>query len=168
MSGNREHGKSAQADDQNPDVALAGSTGDDGVHRLTARIYFADTDFSGAVYHGRYLEFLERGRSDFLRSAGVYHTDLRAGSEGEPLFWVVRRMELDFRAPASIDDVITVETAIVELGGARIRMAQQIKRQDIVLIDAVVTAALINGDGRPRRFPKHWISQFGSIGEHQS
>ena len=49
-------------------------------HRLMARVYYADTDFSGVVYHARYLEFFERGRSDFLRLAGVHHTELADGS----------------------------------------------------------------------------------------
>ncbi|MCB1492092.1 MAG: 4-hydroxybenzoyl-CoA thioesterase, partial [Rhodobiaceae bacterium] len=43
------------------------------------RVYYEDTDFSGVVYHARYLEFLERGRSDFLRLSGVHHTDLAEG-----------------------------------------------------------------------------------------
>ena len=50
-------------------------------HRIMARVYFADTDFSGVVYHARYLEFFERGRSDFLRLAGVHHTE---GHKGAP------------------------------------------------------------------------------------
>ena len=64
-------------------------------HRLMARVYYADTDFSGVVYHARYLEFFERGRSDFLRLAGVHHTELADGKHGERIVWVVRRMEID-------------------------------------------------------------------------
>ena len=52
-------------------------------HRIMARVYYADTDFSGVVYHARYLEFFERGRSDFLRLAGVHHTELAEGKHGE-------------------------------------------------------------------------------------
>ncbi|MCC2689929.1 MAG: tol-pal system-associated acyl-CoA thioesterase, partial [Rhizobiaceae bacterium] len=78
-----------------------------GGHRLMARVYYADTDFSGLVYHARYLEFLERGRSDFLRLAGVHHSELHDGRHGERIVWVVRRMEIDFRSPARIDDIIT-------------------------------------------------------------
>ena len=92
---------------------LSGRMTDAG-HELLARVYYADTDFSGAVYHGRYLEFLERGRSDFLRVLGVHHTDLQAGQTGEPLFWVVKRMEIDFVAPARIDDVLTISTRVAE------------------------------------------------------
>ena len=99
-------------------------------HRLMARVYYADTDFSGVVYHARYLEFLERGRSDFLRLAGVHHTELADGKHGEKIVWVVRRMEIDFRAPARIDDILTIDTRTEDISGARIFMAQQLKRGD--------------------------------------
>ena len=129
-------------------------------HRIMARVYFADTDFSGVVYHARYLEFLERGRSDFLRLAGIHHTELADGKHGEKIVWVVRRMEIDFRAPARIDDIVTIDTRTDSISGARIFMAQQIKRGEDVLIDAKVEAAIIGEIGRPKRFPKEWIERF--------
>ena len=140
-------------------AGLSGELTDFG-HRLVARVYFADTDFTGVVYHARYLEFLERGRSDFLRLAGVHHTELAQGLHGEKLAWVVRRMEIDFRAPARIDDVLTIETRTSEISGARIFMAQQIRRGDDLLIAAKVEAAIIAENGRPRRFPKEWAEAF--------
>lgn len=127
-------------------------------HRLSARIYFADTDFTGVVYHARYLEFFERGRSDFLRLAGVHHNELADGIHGETLAWVVKRMEIDFRSPARIDDIITVHTRTEKLSGARIHMVQEILRGDTVLVTARVEAAVINEEGKPRRFPKEWAS----------
>lgn len=147
--------------EQGASVALAGMI-EDKIHHLTARVYFADTDFSGAVYHGRYLEFLERGRSDFLRCIGVHHTDLLKNEDG-PLFWVVRRMELDFQASATIDDVLQIETQLTFVGGARCMMAQRILRDGETLIEAEVTAALINKDSKPRRFPQDWKDAFGAL-----
>ena len=129
-------------------------------HRLMARVYYADTDFSGVVYHARYLEFFERGRSDYLRLAGVHHTELHEGKHGERIVWVVRRMEIDFKSAARIDDILTVETRTAEISGARVKMAQAIKRDDDLLISAVVEAAMINSAGRPRRFPAEWIKLF--------
>ncbi|MBA8900191.1 tol-pal system-associated acyl-CoA thioesterase [Phyllobacterium sp. P30BS-XVII] len=129
-------------------------------HRLLARVYYADTDFSGIVYHGRYLEFLERGRTDYLRLLGVHHSELADGKHGESIVWVVRRMEIDFKGAARIDDVLTVETRTAEISGARVKMAQAIKRGDDLLISATVEAALINNAGRPRRFPAEWIKLF--------
>jgi acyl-CoA thioester hydrolase len=130
------------------EAALSGELTEFG-HRLLARVYYADTDFSGVVYHARYLEFFERGRSDFLRLVG-----------GEKIVWIVRRMEIDFRAPARIDDMLTVETRTVDVSGARITMAQQLRRGEELLVEARVEAAIIGENGRPRRFPKDWIAAF--------
>lgn len=129
-------------------------------HRLRARVYYADTDFSGVVYHARYLEFFERGRSDFLRLCGVHHTELAEGQHGEKLVWIVRRMEIDFRAPARIDDILTVETTTEKVSGARIFMRQEIRRDSDTLVEARVEAAIISSEGRPRRFPKEWVAAF--------
>ena len=129
-------------------------------HRLAARVYFADTDFSGVVYHARYLEFFERGRSDYLRLAGIHHNELIDGKHGEEIVWVVKRMEIDFRAAAKIDDILTIDTTTQDISGARIVMAQQIKRDDRILVEAVVQAAIVGAGGKPRRFPKEWIGVF--------
>ena len=129
-------------------------------HRLMARVYYADTDFSGVVYHARYLEFFERGRSDFLRLAGVHHTELANGKHGEKIVWIVRRMEIDFRGAARIDDILTVDTWTEAISGARIFMVQQLKRGEEILVEAKVEAAIIGENGRPRRFPKEWIAAF--------
>jgi acyl-CoA thioester hydrolase len=130
-------------------------------HAYRARIYYADTDFSGFVYHARYLEFLERGRSDYLRLAGIHHTELAKGEQ--PLVWVVRKMQIDFMAPARMDDIVTVETVTEEISGARIIMAQTMLRGDTRLISAKVEAAIVTPEGRPRRFPKHWAIQLKPV-----
>ncbi len=129
-------------------------------HRQTARVYYADTDFSGVVYHARYLEFFERGRSDFLRLAGVHHTELADGKHGEKLVWVVRRMEIDFKGSAKIDDILTIDTVTENVSGARIFMAQKISRGEQVLVEAKIEAAIVSESGRLRRFPKEWVEAF--------
>ena len=140
-------------------TALSGELTDFG-HRLNARVYFADTDFSGVVYHARYLEFFERGRSDYLRLAGVHHNELMNGKHGEKLVWVVRRMEIDFRAAAKIDDILTIDTRTADISGARIVMEQQISCNDALLVEARVQAAIIGESGKPKRFPREWIGAF--------
>jgi acyl-CoA thioester hydrolase len=140
-------------------AALAGALTPFG-HRIMARVYYADTDFSGVVYHARYLEFFERGRSDFLRLAGVHHNELAGGKHGEKIVWVVRRMELDFLGSARIDDVLTIDTRTKDISGARIVMGQELKRGDTLLVKAHVEAAIVGENGRPRRFPKEWIDIF--------
>ena len=130
-------------------------------HAYRARIYYADTDFSGFVYHARYLEFLERGRSDYLRLAGIHHTALAAGDQ--PLVWVVRKMEIEFMSPARMDDIVTVETVTEHISGARIIMAQTMLRGDVCLISAKVEAAIVTPDGKPRRFPKDWSTRLKPV-----
>ncbi|WAP67328.1 tol-pal system-associated acyl-CoA thioesterase [Jiella pelagia] len=134
----------------NPEIA--GRLTEDG-HRLDVRVYFEDTDFSGVVYHARYLHFLERGRSDFLRLKGIGHRELMSGDFGAPMAFAVRRMEIEFLRPARIDDVLTVMTRTRQLGGARILLDQQILRGEDLLIEANVKVAVISPEGKPMRMP---------------
>jgi acyl-CoA thioester hydrolase len=154
--------ESPMADHGESDLLMAGLAGalTPFGHRIMARVYFADTDFSGVVYHARYLEFFERGRSDFLRLAGIHHTELAHGKHGEKIVWVVKRMEIDFRGSARIDDILTIDTRTEAISGARIFMAQQLKRGDEILVEAKVEAAIVGENGRPRRFPKEWVAAF--------
>lgn len=115
------------------------------------RVYYEDTDFSGVVYHASYLRFMERGRSEFLRSSGVRHRGLLAAEE--PLVWAVRRIAIDYRKPARVDDALLVRTSVEELGGARMRLAQSVARDDVALVSADVDVCVITLDGRPRRMP---------------
>jgi acyl-CoA thioester hydrolase len=131
----------------------------DGIrHVLPVRVYFEDTDFSGVVYHGSYVRFMERGRTEFLRLAGVGHDALDKGEHGgevaERLAFTVRRMKIEFMKPARIDDVIEIETTVRELGGARIELSQAVRRGADLLVRAEVTVALINEAGQPRRLPE--------------
>jgi acyl-CoA thioester hydrolase len=142
-----------------PFNGLSGQLTDFG-HRLYQRVYYEDTDFTGVVYHARYLHFFERGRTDYLRLSGIHHAALDSGEQGERLAWVVRRMEIDFKSPARIDDVLSIETRVEYISGARILMRQMILCQGAPLAEATVEAALMNGEGKPRRFPKIWISKF--------
>ena len=118
-------------------------------HELRQRVYFEDTDFSGFVYHARYLHFFERGRSDYLRLLGVHHNELAA----DGLVFAVKTMTLEFKKPARIDDVLTITTEPGETGGARIRLRQAIRCAETVLVTAGVEVALINAGGKPQRLP---------------
>lgn len=144
-------------------VLVTGGEIKDGIHRMAVRVYYADTDFSGVVYHGRYLEFFERGRTECLRFANIHHRELIEATEGEKLAWVVRRMSLDYAKPATIDDVLIVETWVRQISGARIKIAQRLLRGSERLVDAEVEVALIAADGRPRRFPYEWVEHFTPV-----
>lgn len=139
-------------------VSLAGEM-IDGTHHLTQRIYYEDTDFSGAVYHARYLHFMERARTDYLRCLGVAQSTLFETSD-EGLAFMVHRMEIDFKAPARMDDVVTVVTRTEKAGGAKMILQQEIRRADQLLIAAKVVIAVVNRNGRPRRLPDDLARQF--------
>jgi len=132
----------------------------DGGHELQQRVYFEDTDFSGRVYHARYLHFMERGRSDFLRLIGVRHRELA----DKGLSFAVSHMEIDFRRAASIDDVVTVHTKLKEMTGARIVLDQSVLRESEVLVHASVTVALVSAAGRAVRLPPRVCAAFAASG----
>jgi acyl-CoA thioester hydrolase len=116
------------------------------------RVYYEDTDFSGAVYHASYLRFMERGRTEFLRSYGIFQSALMSEAERDGVGFVVRHMEIDFRKPARMDDSLAVETVLSELGGASLDMEQRILRKDEILVAARVRIACV-AQGRPQRLP---------------
>ena len=122
-----------------------------GTHLLPVRVYYEDTDFSGVVYHASYLRFLERGRTDFLRLAGIDQSVLHA--DGQGLIFAVSRMTIDYLKPARMDDVLTVETRTAEVRGASLVIAQRILRGEEAIVAADVRVAAIAG-GRPARIPE--------------
>lgn len=116
-------------------------------HQLPVRIYYEDTDFSGIVYHANYLRYLERGRSDFFRLAGISHTEL---AQQDTAFAIIR-MELDFKRSARIDDALLVRTTYNRVEGARLFVTQRITRGEDVVLEAKGVAVCISLSGRPRR-----------------
>lgn len=128
--------------------AIAGRLTEAG-HELTQRVYFEDTDFSGRVYHARYLHFMERGRSDYLRLLGIHHHALAERGQA----FAVRHMAVDFLKAASVDDLLTIRTAPSAVGGARITLRQEVLRDEDVIVAADVTVALVGPNGRPARLP---------------
>ena len=120
-------------------------------HILPLRVYYEDTDFSGIVYHANYLRFAERGRSDFIRLAGVNHRDMAAREPS--LAFAVSHMDIGFHGPARIDDMLSVETVFTHAKGARMRAVQRILCEGRLLWQARVDIACIDMDGRPRRLP---------------
>ncbi|WP_419908793.1 tol-pal system-associated acyl-CoA thioesterase [Hoeflea sp.] len=138
---------------------LAGELAGNG-HRLMQRVYYEDTDFSGVVYHARYLHFLERGRTDFLRCLGINQSEL-AGGDGDGLAFVVYHIDITFRAAARMDDILEIKTEPARLTGVRLVLDQKIVCNDKELIDATVTVATVDRQGRLTRMPKDTAHMFG-------
>ncbi|MGQ7794150.1 YbgC/FadM family acyl-CoA thioesterase [Faunimonas sp. B44] len=127
-------------------------------HELDQRVYFEDTDFSGLVYHARYLHFMERGRSDYLRLLGIHHAALAESGQA----FAVRRMEIDFLKPARIDDVLTIRTIPRGCGGARLWLDQEVRCRGESLVTAALMLALLGPSGRPMRMPPALRDRFSS------
>jgi acyl-CoA thioester hydrolase len=124
-------------------------------HVLPVRVYFEDTDFSGLVYHGSYVRWCERGRSDFLRLVGNDHRRLIDGEAGgEPSTFVVRRMRFEFLRPARIDEILEITTRVKEVGAATLILDQRISRHDAELCQAEVTVVLMSKSGKVLRLSK--------------
>lgn len=155
-------GTDKSARSQWPDIAgRIVTVGDERRHLLAVRVYFEDTDFSGLVYHANYLKWCERGRSDFLRLLGNDHQALIDGDDGrEPAAFVVRRMTLDFKKPARIDEVLEVQTRVMNIGAADLTLEQTITRDGLTLFAAEVQVVLVSVSGKPQRLSKRLRTAF--------
>src|SRR3954467_4955498 len=119
-------------------------------HSMKLRVYYEDTDASGIVYHANYLKFAERGRTEMMRALGFAHSGIAAETG---IVFAVRRVGADYLLPARLDDLLSIETRIVEIGGARVRLDQRVCRDGVLLAALDITVACIGSDGRPRRIP---------------
>jgi len=134
-----------------PDIASMGRF-DGQLHILPVRVYYEDTDVSGIVYHANYLRYMERGRSEFLRLAGIHHMVMLANAE--PIAWTIRRLEIEYAKPARLDDNLEIHTRYRTMSGARLTGEQWVKRDGVDLVTAKVEAAIITMTGKPRRIPE--------------
>lgn len=115
------------------------------------RVYYEDTDAGGVVYHGRYLGFFERGRTEFFRDRGLSVQQLH----DEGLIFPVVRMEIDFRYPARLDDLVRIETELIAVGNTSFTMLQRLLRvhDEKLLVEGRVTLVCVNTAMKPKRLP---------------
>jgi acyl-CoA thioester hydrolase len=121
-------------------------------HILPVRIYYEDTDLSGVVYHANYLRYMERGRSEYFRSAGIVRLAMLEAEE--PTAWTLRKVALEYFKPARLDDLLEVHTVCTALSGARMEADQKIYCGGALLTRGRVEACVITLSGRPRRIPQ--------------
>ena len=129
----------------------------DGTHHFALRVYFEDTDVAGIVYYANYLKFMERARSDMLRSAGI---DQRSVLEQTGGVYVVAEAKIKYRRPAKLDDALQLLSEVIEVRAASCLIHQRVMRGSELLADAIITAAFLSGDGRPQRQPREWVETF--------
>jgi len=128
----------------------------DGRHRYVVRVYYEDTDAGGVVYHAGYLRFAERARTEALRDAGIPHADL---VQRFTLMFVVRHLEVDYLRPARLDDSLTVVTEPLAVGGASVKLRQDVRGPEGSCAVLTVRLACVRPEeGRPGRLPPHWRS----------
>ena len=120
-------------------------------HQLNIRVYYEDTDAGGIVYHASYLRYAERGRTEMLRAAGYEHVKL-ANDTG--IAFAVVNMSIDYRAPARLDDLLTLKTRISKLGGASMDMQQDVYKGDTLLTEIRVTLVCVDRGMKAVRLPQ--------------
>ena len=126
-------------------------------HVLPLRIYYEDTDFSGRVYHASYLRFFERGRTEWLRARGFEHSTL-SGQDG--VVFAVRNLNIEYLAPALMDDAVEVTTRLSGLKGALIVFEQSLLRGERSLATARVEVVTLRHD-RATRPPRELLRELG-------
>ena len=121
-------------------------------YSFPVRVYFENTDAGGVVYHGEYLKFLERARTEWLRHLGFDHQAL--GRNYRATF-IVTSVVADFLKPARLDDTLAVSVQLESVGKVRCIFAQEVRREDEVLVKAKVTVACVTGDTfKPTEIPE--------------
>lgn len=119
-------------------------------HSFALRVYFEDTDLAGIVYYANYLKFIERARSEWVRTLGVDQAGLK---QDQGLVFAVRRIEADYLRAGRFDDELTVTTRLLASTGARLVLEQVVARADARLFTAQVTLVCMTEAGSLVRFP---------------
>jgi len=124
------------------------------VHSASYRVYYEDTDAFGIMYHARHIAFAERARADALRALGGAASAL---AEAHQLGFVVRRLEIAYRASLKLDDLVRVTTRLRDRRGASCVLEQVLWRDDAMAAELVVELACIGlATQRPARIPPRW------------
>jgi len=129
-------------------------------HRFALTVYFEDTDAYGIVYYANYLKFMERARSDFIRSVGV---DQAAELRRSGSAYAVVEVDIKYRKPARLGEDLLVVSNVEQVRASSVDIHQRVMRGPELLTDAKVTAAFLDGQGRPRRQPADWVEKLKAI-----
>ncbi len=116
---------------------------------LNSRVRYSHTDHSGVVYYARYLDWMEAGRTEFLRHNGISYSEM----ENKGFFAPVARVEVDYRSSARYDDIITVQTSIEKIGNTSISFVYKFTKEDKLLAEAKTVNVFITKNGKPVRVP---------------
>lgn len=119
------------------------------------RVYVEDTDAAGIVYHTNHIKYMERGRSEALRTCGFTKTLLDKTLQ---VYFVVKDISIDYKTPAFMDDLLEVRTTVTSVSKARLFFLQELYRDDILIATAQLTIVCINRAYKPTLVPEAIIS----------
>ena len=120
------------------------------------KVYYEDTDSTGRVYHSNYLNYLERARTEYIYNLGYNHNVLFKKYD---LYFVVKKMNIDFKSSAKFEDILNIKSKILELTKYKIIFNQQILRNEMLLIEAEVVIVSINSMGKLIKIPDEMINK---------
>ena len=129
-------------------------------HHFALTVYFEDTDAYGIVYYANYLKFMERARSDMIRAVGV---DQAAELNCSGSAYAVVEVDIRYRKPGRLGDDLQVISTVDQVRASSVYIQQRVMRGAELLTDARLTAAFLDGEGRPQRQPKDWVEKFKAI-----
>ena len=116
------------------------------------RIYFEDTDSGGVVYHSNYLKFMERARTEWLRSLNLNQAELK---KKDKIMFVVAKVDINYIKPARFNDQLTIETIVDKIGASKVNLTQDIYNNSDLCTSAKVNIACLNSNNfKPQRIPK--------------
>jgi acyl-CoA thioester hydrolase len=129
-------------------------------HRFALTVYFEDTDTAGVVYYANYLKFMERARSDMVRAVGI---DQAAELDSSGSAYFVTQVDIRYRRPARLGDDLQIVSLVDRVRASSVDIQQRVRRGPELLAEAMVTAAFLDREGRPRRQPREWVDKFSEI-----
>lgn len=119
-------------------------------HTYKCRIYYEDTDCAGVVYHANYLKFAERARSEWLRQLGLEQSKIK---ETHGVVFPVYRLKIDYKKSAKLDDLLLIQTEVIEVKKVRMKFLQKIFVDDRLCVQLEVDVASIDREGKPILLP---------------
>lgn len=120
------------------------------IHHFQVRVYYQDTDAGGVVYHANYIKFAERARTEWLREGGADYNQIYADHR---ILLVMRKVEIDYLVPSRLDDLIEIETNLIELGGSSMKVKQVFACKGKILAEMKAVIVAVADSGRPVRIP---------------
>ena len=120
--------------------------------KWSVRIYFEDTDSGGVVYHSNYLKFMERARTEWLRSLQINQAELK---KKDKIMFVVANVNIDYKKAAHFNDELDIETSVDNIGASKVNLTQNIMKNSALYTSAKVSIACIHSETfKPQRIPK--------------